>query len=70
MTRPHNPETLHALECCCCGSRTQGRQWFNRDTGYGLCLPCARKIEPQAQDGQTNPSYGVRGHHYAIPETA
>ena len=28
------------LICTCCGSYTRGRQWWNRDTGYGLCPDC------------------------------
>ena len=29
------------LICCCCNGETYGRQWYNRDTGYGLCSRCA-----------------------------
>ena len=34
-----HPVTL--LTCCCCGNSTLGRQWWNRDTGYGLCARCS-----------------------------
>lgn len=28
------------LFCACCGASTRGRQWHNRDDGYGLCPDC------------------------------
>ena len=28
------------LICSCCGQYTSGRQWWNQDTGYGLCAGC------------------------------
>src|SRR6185503_3800288 len=28
------------LICSCCGESCIGRQWWNRDTGYGLCDRC------------------------------
>lgn len=56
------------LSCCCCGEQTRGRQWYNRDTGYGLCVRCADWIPAQ---GKTSPEemiscYGHRGIHYDI----
>ena len=30
------------LTCACCGERARGRQWWNRDTGYGVCSRCFR----------------------------
>lgn len=56
------------LRCCCCGEETLGRQWFNRDTGYGLCrgcgdwLPAERNVSPE----EMRKCYGERGVHYAI----
>ena len=49
------------LVCCCCGSHTLGRQWWNRDQGFGLCPSCWRthyQHEPN--------SCGVKGYHFAI----
>lgn len=53
-----------ALRCCCCGASTRGRQWFNRDTGYGICTPCVN-----AEIGHlaaSSPAYGIRGVHFDV----
>ena len=56
------------LECCCCGQETLGRQWWNRDTGYGLCIKCAERIS-KAEDSETMENcYGKPGIHYNIKE--
>jgi hypothetical protein len=38
----HNPGTVRSLRCNCCGGGA-GRhaQWWNMDTGFGICRPCA-----------------------------
>lgn len=57
---------IERLVCCCCGQVTTGRQWYNRDTGFGLCGSCAVWIankEP-AEDMKSN--YGVEGVNYFI----
>lgn len=49
------------LVCCCCGDRCRGRQWWNRDTGFGVCVRC----------WQQNPDerlYGKPGVHHSIDE--
>ena len=61
--------SIRTLTCCCCGEYTRGRQWWNRDTGYGLCPSCADWLA----DGRETPEemrnrYGERGTHYAINE--
>jgi len=68
------------LTCACCGQSTRGRQWWNRDTGYGVCPRCAddntkRYGEGLAADTKENPCsqtthalYGVRGYHFAVAE--
>lgn len=37
------PRLLHPpLQCCVCGEQAgRFKQWPNRDTGYGVCRPCA-----------------------------
>ncbi len=60
---------LKHLSCCCCGNNTKGRQWYNRDTGYGLCADCVDFVNkpPSAEAMRSN--YGDRGIHYdASPE--
>ena len=57
------------MTCSCCGSGCMCRQWFNRDTGYGLCASCANWIEGRGATAEEMKSnYGVRGVHYDIPE--
>lgn len=55
------------LTCACCGESTLGRQWWNRDTGFGLCASCI----PLCQRGETpesfEQSYGKRGIHFDLP---
>ena len=53
---------VQTLICCCCGDSTKGRQWFNRDQGYGLCPDCI--IDCHAQG--SNDAYGVEGVHYNL----
>ena len=59
-------QPIRRLTCCCCGASTYGRQWFNRDTGFGLCVECI----PFCERGETPESferlYGRRGEHYAV----
>jgi hypothetical protein len=54
--------TIHTLECCCCGESTKGRQWYNRDYGYGVCPACGPKF--------TESDVGKRGVHWDIQQTA
>ncbi len=55
------------LTCCCCGNSTWGRQWWNRDTGFGLCKKCITfDGDADIEKGQNAPSYGIRGYHYDI----
>lgn len=64
-------QKIKRLTCCVCGSETRGRQWWNRDTGYGLCESCAdspriiAEIKLAEFDGAA-PYYGVRGVHYCV----
>ena len=59
---------VESLSCCCCGNRTLGRQWWNRDTGYGLCDGCIELCGADVPVGDTAESYGVRGIHYDIAD--
>ena len=56
---------IRPLTCCCCGERTIGRQWWNRDTGFGLCQSCAKWIRTRGTGPQDMHSlYGDEGYHY------
>jgi len=56
------------MTCCCCGNRTSGKQWFNRDKGYGLCKKCLTWIKAKGDESpeEIEKSYGVEGVHCGI----
>lgn len=56
------------LCCCVCGATTEGRQWWNRDAGFGLCPACAERLGGQETEHDMRMRYGYRGVHYALPE--
>jgi hypothetical protein len=58
---------LITLYCSCCGQPTLGRQWWNRDKGYGLCSGCAKGLRDKG-DLEIYINYGTRGVHYEIDQ--
>ena len=67
--------TIRTLTCSCCGARTKGRQWHNRDTGFGLCSKCAHWIRTRMNGKYYDPAefercYGKSGVHYFEAEVA
>lgn len=59
------------LRCCTCGNGTRGRQWWNRDKGFGLCDDCITFVGvADVPVGETHSSYGVRGYHWDINHDA
>lgn len=50
-TVPHAPGTVRNLSCNCCGGFA-GRfaQWWNMDTGYGICRLCAVRQQSKETD--------------------
>ena len=59
---------IKTLECCCCGQETRGRQWWNRDTGYGLCAKCAVHAKKGYDAEEMESCYGKEGIHYNVEE--
>ena len=57
---------IKELTCCCFGERAQGRQWWNRDIGFGLCVKCADVISKKEDKETMLECYGERGFHYDI----
>lgn len=58
---------VRRLICSCCGAHTAGRQWHNRDTGYGLCNNCIDYVATRTED--MDACYGVLGVHYGLELT-
>ncbi len=55
------------LTCCCCGDGTTGRQWWNRDTGFGICSRCiARQRSRGTSEAEIRSMYGVEGINFNI----
>lgn len=55
---------VKVLTCCCCGDCCKGRQWWNRDTGYGACWKCIPYLgKGEDEDGLKN-MIGIDGVHY------
>lgn len=61
-------QPIKTLICCCCGELTPGRQWWNRDTGYGHCNACTERYDMNTKLGETNECFGRKGYHYYINE--
>ena len=59
---------VRRLLCSCCGAVTQGRQWHNRDTGYGLCTACIDFCSRNETPESFRSLYGDHGVHYALPQ--
>lgn len=58
---------IRNLRCCCCGGSTLGRQWWNRDAGYGLCNDCIHvNGVSQVANGETVSGFGIRGVHWDL----
>jgi len=58
---------IRQLTCCCCGQSARGRQWYNRDKGYGLCSKCAEWIGKRESATEMYSNYGMPGFHYNVP---
>ena len=52
------------LICCCCGMYTKGRQWWNRDNGYGICPRCVGEEKQRNDAIGIKSSYGEKNVHY------
>lgn len=74
ITPPPEPKKLprpRRLICCCCGASVIGRQWWNRDTGYGICEPCAESWanNPRAGGpGELIHACGPRGVYWGLED--
>jgi hypothetical protein len=65
-------QRIVGLTCHVCGESCKGRQWWNRDTGFGTCTPCGIILE---QQHAAHPSWGPaedltgkRGIHWDVKQ--
>jgi hypothetical protein len=71
MSDSDNPPTpILSLACCVCLSVARGRQWWNRDTGYGICNSCADDMAKIYSPETMRDYYGIEGVHYKVQEQA
>lgn len=61
---------MKSLTCCICGRNAYGKQWWNRDKGYGLCLDCAAKWIKKSEITEFKRSYGEPGRHWGADNPA
>lgn len=59
-------EKIIKLKCACCGTGTFGRQWHNRDRGFGLCSDCIEFAAEGISEDEMRDCYGVKGVHYGL----
>lgn len=58
---------VRELACACCGGYTRGRQWFNQDTGYGICNGCIAFMRKRGEtEAEIRSNYGDQGVHWGI----
>ena len=57
---------VQTLICSCCAGEARGRQWSNRDIGYGLCDRCAEHIVAKEDAVEMLSRYGIEGIHYRV----
>jgi len=58
---------VRSLGCCCCGGDAgRWEQWWNRDTGYGVCAPCVAWVRSRGEtEAEIRENYGVEGVNFA-----
>ena len=67
---------IRLLTCACCGGNAgKFQQWYNQDTGYGICARCiAWMRQPTAtkavRESEENirDYYGIEGVNFAAPD--
>lgn len=59
---------ITTLECNCCGLCTKGRQWWNRDDGYGICESCGNEQAEHYGLDRVNEWNGRRGVYWGLAQ--
>ncbi|WP_095158268.1 hypothetical protein [Pseudomonas sp. Irchel 3E13] len=60
---------VRRMLCSCCGGVTIGRQWHNRDDGFGLCVDCIDFCHRRETPERFQSLYGARGVHFDVKST-
>lgn len=68
QAHPDLAKPIRTLRCTCCGQHTQGRQFHNQDTGFGLGDCCHDYVKPRVEDMER--TYGIHGVHYKLDPVA
>jgi hypothetical protein len=58
------------LYCTTCGARSEGRQWSNLDTGFGICADCATWKRAKHGSQALYKLAGIEGVHYMLDHVA
>ena len=66
LAPPPTRKQPRRLICACCGGSAIGRQWWNRDHGYGLCAGCVAFVSARETPQAMHSAYGERGVHYDV----
>ncbi len=56
---------MKTLICACCGASAPGSQWWNRDTGYGVCSRCFDTELARNGLDEAVRLYGHPGRHHS-----
>lgn len=64
QAHPDTAKPIETLRCCCCCGDTEGRQFHNQDTGFGLGACCVEPVKPRVEDMAR--TYGIEGVHYKL----
>ena len=65
MTETHVKR--RTLICACCGGLAPAyKQWWNQDTGYGVCPRCYQSAAAKEGEAIAITTYGHPGVHHSI----
>ena len=53
------------LICAVCGQFAPGKQWWNQDTGFGICPRCFQEVSQKEGKESAEQSYGKVGTHHS-----
>lgn len=57
------------LRCAVCDEPAPARkQWWNRDTGFGVCARCFADVEKRCGEDEAKDLYGVRDLHHSLED--